>query len=86
MIQEDHGKAILVFTIVSTVFLPMSFVTSYLGMNTSDIRNMTLDQSLFWEVATPFTITVVSLVLVVAYNSNWIMGLLPSLGNVRNAP
>lgn len=47
---------------------------------------MTLDQGLYWEVATPFTITVVCLVLVVAYNSNWIMTLLSSLRNVRNAP
>ncbi|KAL4971763.1 hypothetical protein BDW66DRAFT_164757 [Aspergillus desertorum] len=37
IIQEDHGKAILVFTIVSTIFLPLSFVSSYLGMNTADI-------------------------------------------------
>lgn len=38
--EEDHGKAILVFTVVTIIFLPLSFVTSYLGMNTSDIRDM----------------------------------------------
>lgn len=31
--EEDHGKAILVFTIVTVIFLPLSFVTSFLGMN-----------------------------------------------------
>lgn len=30
--EEDHGKAIMVFTVVTVVFLPLSFVTSYLGM------------------------------------------------------
>jgi len=30
--EEDHGKAILVFTIITGIFLPLSFVTSYLGM------------------------------------------------------
>lgn len=37
---EDHGKAILVFTIVTIIFLPLSFVSSFFGMNFSDIRDM----------------------------------------------
>ncbi|XHG04030.1 hypothetical protein AWENTII_007312 [Aspergillus wentii] len=77
IIEEDHGKAILIFTIISTIFLPLSFVTSYLGMNTSDIRDMEPSQALFWEVATPFTVVVVSVVLVVAYNANSILGWIP---------
>ncbi|KAL3467177.1 hypothetical protein BJX64DRAFT_283902 [Aspergillus heterothallicus] len=73
IIQEDHGKAILVFTIVSTIFLPLSFVSSYLGMNTADIRDMDLNQSLFWEVAVPVTVVVVAAVLVGAYNAGRIL-------------
>ncbi|KAL2839484.1 hypothetical protein BJY01DRAFT_219207 [Aspergillus pseudoustus] len=73
IIQEDHGKAILVFTIVSTIFLPLSFVSSYLGMNTADIRDMNLNQSLFWQVAVPVTVAVVTLVLVGAYNAGRIL-------------
>ncbi|KAE8372474.1 hypothetical protein BDV26DRAFT_98978 [Aspergillus bertholletiae] len=73
IIEEDHGKAVLVFSIVSTIFLPLSFVTSYLGMNTSDIRDMEPSQALFWEVAVPFTIAVVAVVLTVAYNVNRIL-------------
>ncbi|KAJ5725046.1 uncharacterized protein N7483_006403 [Penicillium malachiteum] len=74
IIQEDHGKATLIFTIVATIFLPLSFVSSYLGMNTADIRNMDAKQVLFWEVATPFTVVVVSVVLLVAYNARRILG------------
>ncbi|KAL4931750.1 uncharacterized protein BDV17DRAFT_226384 [Aspergillus undulatus] len=74
IIQEDHGKAILVFTIVSVIFLPLSFVSSYLGMNTADIRDMELNQALFWQVAVPVTVVVVALVLVGAYNAGRILG------------
>ncbi|KAL2868160.1 uncharacterized protein BJX67DRAFT_351219 [Aspergillus lucknowensis] len=74
IIQEDHGKAILVFTIVSTIFLPLSFVSSYLGMNASDIRDMELSQALFWEIAAPFTAVVITAVLVAAYNAGRILG------------
>ena len=52
---EHHGKAVLVFTIVTIAFLPLSFVASNLGMNTNDIRNMTKNQSLFWIVAGSLT-------------------------------
>jgi Mg2+ and Co2+ transporter CorA len=45
--DDDHGKAILVFTIVTLVFLPLSFVASFLGMNTADIRNQTANQTLY---------------------------------------
>ncbi|KAJ5925580.1 Mg2+ transporter protein CorA-like/Zinc transport protein ZntB [Penicillium verhagenii] len=37
--KESNSKAITIFTIVTVVFLPLSFVTSYLGMNSVDIRN-----------------------------------------------
>ncbi|KAF5695712.1 mg2+ transporter zinc transport [Fusarium globosum] len=37
---EDQNVAIYVFTLVTVFFLPLSFATSYMGMNTSDIRDM----------------------------------------------
>lgn len=64
---EDHGKAVLVFTIVTIIFLPLSFVASYLGMNTYDIRNMTQNQSLFWIVAGSLTAGTVSLAMILAF-------------------
>ncbi|KAL4934217.1 uncharacterized protein BDV17DRAFT_3103 [Aspergillus undulatus] len=51
--KESHSKAITIFTIVTVIFLPLSFVTSYLGMNSVDIRDGTFTQGLFWAVAIP---------------------------------
>ncbi|KAF2499957.1 hypothetical protein BU16DRAFT_232275 [Lophium mytilinum] len=65
--EEHHGKAILAFTAVTVIFLPLSFVTSFLGMNTLDIRNMDRTQSLFWASAIPLTITVIGGIVAIAY-------------------
>ncbi|KAJ5127115.1 Mg2+ transporter protein CorA-like/Zinc transport protein ZntB [Penicillium atrosanguineum] len=51
--KESNSSAITIFTIVTVVFLPLSFITSYLGMNSVDIRNGTFHQSLFWAIALP---------------------------------
>jgi Mg2+ and Co2+ transporter CorA len=67
ILDDDHGKAILVFTIVTLVFLPLSFVTGYLGMNTVDIRNSNIGQGIYWAIALPVTGLVVLLALLVAY-------------------
>lgn len=64
---EDHGKAILVFTIVTIVFLPLSFVTSFFGMNTKDIRNMESGQGLFWIIACILTTLIVAMALFLAF-------------------
>lgn len=64
---EDHGKAILVFTIVTVIFLPLSFITSFFGMNFSDIRNMNQTQRLFWIVAASVTVGVVGLASFLAF-------------------
>jgi hypothetical protein len=64
---EDHGKAILVFTIVTIVFLPLSFVSSFFGMNTTDIRNMSSNQSIFWIVSSSLTVGVVGFAIFLAF-------------------
>lgn len=65
--DSDHNKAIFVFGVVTIVFLPLSFFTSYFGMNTVDIREMGSDQADFWTVALPISVGVVGLTMVVAY-------------------
>lgn len=64
---EDHGKAILVFTIVTIIFLPLSFVSSFFGMNVSDIRNMQTTQWVFWAVALALTVCVVGFAMFMAF-------------------
>ncbi|KAL4756174.1 uncharacterized protein BDW70DRAFT_164747 [Aspergillus foveolatus] len=51
--KESNRKAITLFTIVTVIFLPLSFVTSYLGMNSVAIRGGSFTQGLFWAVAIP---------------------------------
>lgn len=64
---EDHGKAILVFTIVTIIFLPLSFISSFFGMNFSDIRDMESTQRLFWLVASCLTVATVGFSLLLAF-------------------
>ncbi|OCL05896.1 hypothetical protein AOQ84DRAFT_298018, partial [Glonium stellatum] len=66
ILEEDHGKAILLFTMVTIIFLPLSFVTGYLGMNTTDIRNSQQNQWIFWAISLPLTSLIVVLALLVA--------------------
>lgn len=65
--EEGQSKAILVFTLVTIIFLPLSFVASLFGMNTTDIRGTDRNQSIFWVVALPLTAVIGGLSLLVAY-------------------
>ena len=65
---EDHGKAIIVFTVVTMIFLPLNFVSSFFGMNFSDIRDMNQTQWLFWAVALCVTAGVVGASLFLAFS------------------
>lgn len=64
---EDHGKAILVFTIVTIIFLPLSFISSFFGMNFSDIRDMESTQRLFWIAGGSLTVGTVAFSVLLAF-------------------
>jgi hypothetical protein len=70
--EEGHSKALLAFTLVTIIFLPLSFVASLFGMNTADMRNLQNTQSLFWAVALPLTAIIGGLSLLVAYGGTQI--------------
>ncbi|KAI1087686.1 hypothetical protein F5B19DRAFT_497148 [Rostrohypoxylon terebratum] len=72
ILEENHGKAIRVFTIVTVFFLPLSFVTSFFGMNTTDIRDTDYDQRLFWAVSLPVTFVVLALAFFYGYKGDTI--------------
>lgn len=57
----------MVFTIVTVIFLPLSFVSSYFGMNTADIRNTEQGQWIFWAVGASVTFAVAALALLAAF-------------------
>lgn len=61
--KHRHENAIYAFTIVTVVFLPLSFVCSFLGMNTTGIRDTEAGQWVFWASAIPLTFIVVLLAL-----------------------
>ncbi|KAL2265332.1 hypothetical protein VTJ83DRAFT_6432 [Remersonia thermophila] len=65
VMDEDHGKAIRVFTVVTVLFVPMTFVSGFFGMNTSDIRDIDANQTLYWEIAVP--VTILTLLVAFAY-------------------
>ncbi|PTU20302.1 hypothetical protein P175DRAFT_0278006 [Aspergillus ochraceoroseus IBT 24754] len=68
--EDTNSKAIMIFTIVTVIFLPLSFVTGYLGMNTVDIRDMDFGQWVYWASAVPLTILVVTFCMTLAYQGH----------------
>jgi hypothetical protein len=81
--EEGNSKAILIFTLVTIVFLPLSFVSSVFGMNTTDVRNMASTQTLFWAVALPVTAAVGGISLLAAYGGPPYKRLLQRMGKVE---
>lgn len=70
---EDNGKSILVFTVVTILFMPLNFVASFFGMNVSDIRTLNQTQSLFWTVAVCVTVGVAALSILIAFQGGRIL-------------
>ncbi|KAL8675710.1 MAG: hypothetical protein Q9186_007662 [Xanthomendoza sp. 1 TL-2023] len=64
---EGQGKAVMVFTVVTVIFLPLSFVSSYFGMNTADVRELQQGQWIFWAVGLSVTFSTVVVALLVAF-------------------
>ncbi|KAF2260563.1 hypothetical protein CC78DRAFT_536320 [Lojkania enalia] len=81
---EDHGKAILVFTIITIIFLPLSFVSSFFGMNFSDIRDMEETQRLFWIISGALTTSTVGFAIFLAFYGSVIVDWFMSWRENRN--
>jgi Mg2+ and Co2+ transporter CorA len=64
---EDNSKAIIVFTVVTIFFLPLSFVTGFFGMNLEGITGTTSTVKHFWAIALPLTFGVVFTCLFAAF-------------------
>ncbi|KAF1812448.1 hypothetical protein P152DRAFT_449192 [Eremomyces bilateralis CBS 781.70] len=57
--KDRQDAAIYSFTVVTVIFLPLSFVAGFLGMNTSDVRDMPQRQWVFWSAGVPLTLLIV---------------------------
>ncbi|KAF4966906.1 hypothetical protein FSARC_5470 [Fusarium sarcochroum] len=86
VLEEGHGKAIRVFTFVTLFFLPLSFVTSFFGMNTTDIRDTDWDQRIFWSSAVPVTALVLALALIYGYKWDEVTDLFTRRFNSQRSP
>lgn len=69
IIAESNNKAILVFTVVTIIFLPLSFFTSYFGMNLRGIADTDRTERYFWAVCGSVTIFVVSLTVLFGFKN-----------------
>ncbi|KAI1140800.1 hypothetical protein F5Y05DRAFT_402884 [Hypoxylon sp. FL0543] len=84
ILEENHGKAIRVFTLVTVFFLPLSFISSFFGMNTTDIRDTDYDQRFFWTVAIPVTFVVLALAFFYGYKGDSIEERILTLMHARS--
>lgn len=55
-LADDNSRAIFVFTFITVLFLPLSFVAGFFGMNLAGIADSTSRVSHFWYIAIPFTV------------------------------
>ncbi|KAL9045450.1 MAG: hypothetical protein Q9214_001504 [Letrouitia sp. 1 TL-2023] len=69
VIAESNNRAILVFTVVTVVFLPLSFFTSYYGMNLKGVIDTDRGQDYFWTICGTVTATVVAFTIVVGFRT-----------------
>ena len=54
-LQDDNSKAIFIFTLVTILFLPLTFVAGFFGMNLKGIDGSERDYWHFWTIALPMT-------------------------------
>jgi hypothetical protein len=71
IMRDEDGRAILLFTLITVIFLPLSFVASYLSMsdgpNGEDWRQV---QGLFWKAAGPLAVGIGVFCLGVSWNGS----------------
>ncbi|KAF2624672.1 hypothetical protein BU25DRAFT_493335 [Macroventuria anomochaeta] len=65
-----QGQAVMLFTVVTIIFLPLSFFTAYFGQNVSEITGDDANPTAWelWRVGTPITVVIVLVALLIAYH------------------
>ncbi|KAG6355336.1 hypothetical protein INS49_003297 [Diaporthe citri] len=74
-VTSKQGQAVMLFTIITIIFLPLSLFTSYFGQNvvefTGDEKNPTASE--VWKVRAPISVVVIVVALIIAFfiMSSW---------------
>lgn len=61
-----QSRSVMIFTAITIIFLPLSFFTSYFGMNVTDIVHTAHNSRYFWLVAGPTSGSIVIIVFALA--------------------
>jgi hypothetical protein len=76
-----QGKIILLITVVTIIFLPMSFLATWFGMNANSINGGKLGLGVIAAIIFPISIVIALLALAVAFSEtfrNFLVGLFES--------
>ena len=76
IVADIQNKAILVFTGVTIVFLPLSFFTGYYGMNLKGVINTDKTELYFWKVCGSTAFAIVLIVSLYAFRHGVHSGIL----------
>ncbi len=76
---DNQNKAVFIFTAVTIVFLPLSFFTSYFGMNLAGVRDSDYTEAYFWKVCGSVSFCIVLVVVLWVFRYR-IMGRMAPLG------
>ncbi|KAH0565257.1 hypothetical protein GP486_001354 [Trichoglossum hirsutum] len=71
IVADSQNKAILVFTGVTIIFLPLSFFTSYFGMNLKGISSTNKDEIYFWKVCGSVGFLIILFITLYAFRSKF---------------
>lgn len=63
-LADDNGRAIFAFTFITVLFLPLSFVAGFFGMNLTGIAGTETKVEHFWYIALPLTADILVLCII----------------------
>lgn len=70
--QDDINNKLMLFTLVTIVFLPLSFVTGFFGMNLQGVENTGYNVWHFWIIAIPLTVGILLISVITLYWNKFI--------------
>lgn len=62
-ISIQSSDAVRLLSLVTVVFLPLSFLTGYYGMNFTDFDTLNNNTGFYWSIAVPFCVAMTSLLM-----------------------